>query len=61
MLFSYIRLLTIVVSWEVFPFLEPVLWIRMFLDTDLPSSSKNSKKNLDFYCLVTSLTFVFEE
>jgi hypothetical protein len=55
MLLSNIRLLTIVVSWEVLSFLEPVLWIRMFLDTDLPSSSKNSKENLDFYRLVTSL------
>ncbi len=28
----------------------------------LPSSSKNSKKNLDFYCFVTSLwLFIFEE
>ncbi len=35
------------------------LLIRLLI---LPSSSKNSKKNLDFYCFVTSLwLFIFEE
>ncbi len=50
---------------------EAVLWVRIFLGLpdphpdplvtssdlapDLPSTSKNSKKNLDFYCFTTSL------
>jgi hypothetical protein len=31
---------------------DPSLFVRIRI---LPSSSKNSKKNLDFYCFVTSL------
>ncbi len=38
---------------------EPSLFVRIQI---LPSSSKNSKKNLDFYCFLTSLLlFIFEE
>jgi hypothetical protein len=31
------------------------------LDPNLLSASKNSKKNLDFYCFVASLGLIFEK
>jgi hypothetical protein len=39
------------------PLVRCTVWLRI-----LPSSSENSKKNLDFYCFVTSLwLFISEE